>query len=132
MFGNLGSFLRPLLNKKSIFNWNEEHTKSFEKKKEEKIVNIAVKAHFYNKRKMRVKTDASHNGLGASLQQLHGNDWKTVSLAPRFLNPHEPKYSINELEVLGVVWAVKHYKNYLYGSEIEIITDHKALLSTLA
>ena len=76
-----------------------------------------------------MKTDASHNGLGASLEQLHRSDWKTISFASRFLNPHESKYSTNNLELLGVVWAVEHYKNYLYRSEFEVITDHKALLS---
>ena len=126
---SLGSPLRPLLNKKSIFLWND--TKAFDKIKLE-IVNLTENTHFDVKRSTRVKTDASHNGLGASLKQLHGNDWKTVSFASRFLNPHESKYSTNELELLGVVWAVEHYKNYLYGSEFEIITDHKALLSTLS
>ena len=70
--------------------------------------------------------------MGASLEQLHGNDWKTISFASRFLNPHESIYSTNELKMLGVVWAVEHYTNYLYGSEFEIITDHKALLSALS
>ena len=79
-----------------------------------------------------MKTDASHNGLGASLEQLHRSDWKTISFASRFLNPHESKYSTNNLELLGVVWAVEHYKNYLYGSEFEVITDHKALLSAFS
>ena len=74
----------------------------------------------------------SNNGLGASLKELHGNDWKTISFASRFLNPHESKYSTNKLELLGVVWAVEHYKNYLYGSKFEVITDHKALLSALS
>ena len=74
------------------------------------------------------KTDASHNGLGASLEQIHGNDWKTVSFDSRFLNPHESKYSTNELELLGVAWAVEHYKNYLHGSESVTITDHITLL----
>ena len=128
---SLGSPLRPLLNKKSIFQWNNDHTKAFEKIKEE-IVNLTENTHFDVKRKTRIKTDASHNGLGASLEQLHGNDWKTTSFASRFLNPHESKYSTNELELLGVVWAVEHYKNYLYGSEFEVITDHKALLSALS
>ena len=128
---SLGSPLRPLLNKKSIFQWNDDHTKAFEKIKEE-IVNLTENTHFDVKRKTRVKTDASHNGLGASLEQLHGNDWKTISFASRFLNPHESKYSTNELELLGVVWAVEHYKNYLYGSDFEAITDHKAILSALS
>ena len=68
--------------------------------------------------------------MGASLEQLHGNDWKTISFASRFLNPHESKYSTNELS--GVVWAVEHYKNYLYGSLFEVITDHKALIFALS
>ena len=97
---SLGSPLRPLLNKKSIFFWNEVHTKAFDKIKLE-IVNLTENTHFDVKRSTRVKTDASHNGLGASLEQLHGNDWKTVSFASRFLNPHESKYSTNELELLG-------------------------------
>ena len=37
------------------------------------------------------------------------------------------KYSTNELEMLGIVWETKHFKNYLYGSEFEIVTDHEAL-----
>ena len=80
---SLGSPLRPLLNKKSIFLWNEVHTKAFNKIKLE-IVNLTENTHFDVKRSTRVKTDASHNGLGASLEQLHGNDWKTLSFASRF------------------------------------------------
>ena len=32
---------------------------------------------------------------------------------------------------MGVVWATENFKNYLYGAEFEIVTDHKALLSAL-
>ena len=58
----------------------------------------------------------SNNSMGMTGKQF---------FASRFLNPHESKYSTNELELLGVVLAVEHYKNYLYGSEFEVITDHK-------
>ena len=124
---SLGSPVRPLQNKKSVFQWNTDHTKAFEKIKQE-IINLTENNHFDVKRKTRVKTDASLNGLGAFLEQLHGKDWKTISFATRFLNPRESKYSTNELELLGVVWAVDYYKNYLYGSDFEVITDKKALL----
>ena len=46
---SLGSPLRPLLNKKSIFQWNDDHTKAFEKIKEE-IVNLTENTHFDVKR----------------------------------------------------------------------------------
>ena len=76
---SLGSPLRALLNKKSIFHWNDDHTKAFEKIKPE-IVNLTENTHFDVKRNTRVKTESSHNGLGASLEQLHENDWKTIFL----------------------------------------------------
>ena len=81
--------------------------------------------------KTRIRCDASHNGLGASLEQLHGSDWKPVAFASRFLNDNELKYSTNELELLGVVWACEHFKHYLFGSEFVVQTDHRALLSVL-
>ena len=128
---SLGNPLRTSLKKRSIFQWNDDHTKAFEKIKQ-KIVSLTENTNFDVKRNTRVKTDASHIGSRASLEQLHGSDWKTISFACRLLNPHESKYSTNELELLVIVWAVEHYKNYLYGSEFEIITDNKALLSALS
>ena len=60
---------------------------------------------------------------------MHGNEWKTVSFAAKFKNPHESNYSTNDLELLVVVWAVKQNTNYHSGSEFEIIADHEALIS---
>ena len=59
------------------------------------------------------------------------NGWKPIYFASRFLNNSEERYSINELELLGVVWSKEYIKNYLYGKEFPIITDHRALLSIL-
>ena len=42
------------------------------------------------------------------------------------------KYSTNELELLGVVWAFEHFRNYMYGTEFKKVTDHKAILSALS
>ena len=38
---------------------------------------------------------------------------------------------MSELEALGVVWAVRHFRHYLYGQHCEVITDHEALKSLL-
>ena len=51
--------------------------------------------------------------------------------ASRFLTEFETKYSINELELLAVVWAIEHFKNYVYGTKFKVISDHKALSSVL-
>ena len=74
---SLESPLRPVLIKKSFFHWSFDHTKAFEKIKQE-FINLTEKTHFGVKRKTRIKTDASHNGLEASLEELHVNDWKTI------------------------------------------------------
>ena len=54
-------------------------------------------------------SDASKKGLGAVLQltEEKENFWKPVALAFRFLTEIEEKYSINELELLAVVWSVE-------------------------
>ena len=40
---------------------------------------------------------------------------------------HREKYAINELELLAVVWGLEHFRLYVYGKPIELLTDHQAL-----
>ena len=40
-------------------------------------------------------------------------------------------HSINELELLGVVWSVEYFKYYLFGISFTIITDHRAIFSIM-
>ena len=54
---SLSSPLRPLLVKKSVCQWNDEHTKAFEELKQQ-IVNIIENNHFDIKMMSRLKTDA--------------------------------------------------------------------------
>ena len=42
------------------------------------------------------------------------------------------KYYTNDVELLGVVWTSAHFRSYLYGSDLEIVMDHNALLSALS
>ena len=76
----------------------------------------------------RIKCDASKARLGAALEQRSPIGWHTVAFAFRFLNSNEERYSVNELELLGVVWSVENFKFYLFGKSFTIITDHRALL----
>ena len=72
-----------------------------------------------------------NRGPGSVLQQCEENQWKPISYASRFLTELETKYSINELELLAVVWSVKYFKNYVYGVRFGVVSDHKALQSVL-
>ena len=88
---------------------------------------------YYNpSREFRVKFDASHSGLGATLDQWSDqNEWVLIAFASRYLNSQEKKCSTNELELLAVVWDVDRFKQYLLGKEFVIPTDQKALTSAL-
>ena len=54
-----------------------------------------------------------------------------MPFASRFLNSVEDRYSIDELELLGVVWSIEHFKYYLYDKPFTVITDHRALFSIM-
>ena len=79
-----------------------------------------------------LETDASGLGLGAVLsqKQMDGTT-RPIAYASRTLQPHESNYGISELEALGVVWAVKHFRHYIYGHQCTVYTDHEALKSLL-
>ena len=52
-------------------------------------------------------------GLGNALEQMDQQGWKTVDFTSRFLNPVGTRYSVNEHELLGALWAKEHFKYYL-------------------
>ena len=122
--------LRPLLKKNTKFIWTDEHEKQLTLIKE-KIAETTENKHFNPDLEPRIKCDASHKGLGCALEQRTPNVWHTVAFASQFLNSVEDRYSINELELLGVVWSVEHFKYYLYGKPFTVKTDHRALLSIM-
>nr|GEW43571.1 reverse transcriptase domain-containing protein [Tanacetum cinerariifolium] len=70
-----------------------------------------------------VYCDASHKGLGAVLMQKE----KVIAYASRQLNIHEKNYTIHDLELGAVVFALKMWIHYLYGMKCVVFTDHKSL-----
>ena len=122
--------LRPLLLTNTNFVWNDEHETQFQSIKN-KVENATEKTHYNPHLETRIKCDASRAGLGAALEQRTPTGRHTVAFASRFLNSNEEHYSVNELELLGVVWSVEYFKYYLFGKSFTIITDHRALLSIL-
>ncbi|GKD48107.1 hypothetical protein Tco_1277083 [Tanacetum coccineum] len=70
-----------------------------------------------------VYCDASHQGLGAVLMQRE----KVIAYASRQLKPHEENYTTHDLELGAVVFALKIWRHYLYGTKCIVFTDHKSL-----
>ena len=93
-----------------------------------RIANATENSHYNPQLETLVRCDASHSGLGAALEQLTVDEWKPIAFTSRFLISFEERYSINELELLGVVWCIECFKNYLCGKHFTVITDHRALL----
>ena len=67
--------------------------------------------------------DASRVGLGCVLMQ----NGKVIAYASRQLRRHELNYPTHDLEMAAVIFALKIWRNYLYGEKCEIYTDHKSL-----
>ena len=118
---------RPFLKKNTKFVWTDDHEKQFKLIKK-KIAETTEIKHIDPDLETRIKRDASRKGLGCALEQRTPNGWHTVASASRFFNSVEDHYSINELELLGVVWSIEHFKYYIYGKPF---TDHRALLSIM-
>ena len=121
---------RSVLKKDATWNWREDHEKAFPNVNRE-VKKVAELTHFKRNRPLRIICNASKNGLGKVLQQCEENKWKPFSYASRYLTELEAKYSINELELLAVVWSIEHFKIYIYGVSFGIVSDHKALQSVL-
>ena len=81
-------------------------------------------SYFNPAQETKVIVDASPVGLGGLLAQ----DRKVISYVSRALNDVESRYSQTKREMLAIVWALKHFHLYLYGSEFTIVTDHQPLL----
>nr|GFC22806.1 putative reverse transcriptase domain-containing protein [Tanacetum cinerariifolium] len=67
--------------------------------------------------------DALHKVLGAVLMQRE----KVISYASRQLKIHEKNYTTHDLELGAVVFALKIWRHYLYGTKCTVFTDHKIL-----
>ena len=62
-------------------------------------------------------------GLGCVLMQRH----KVIVYASRQLKVHEKNYPTHNLELEALVFALKIWRQYLYGIDVDVFTDHKSL-----
>ena len=123
-FATIAAPLNKLLKKNVSFNFDETCMAAFDKLKSLLISpQILQFPNFENE--FVLSTDASGYGIGAV---LCNSDMRPVSYASRMLNKAEVNYSTIEKELLAVVWAVKHFRPYLFGNHFYIKTDHRPLI----
>ena len=109
------------------FDWGPEQQASFESLKATlKAAPILVYPDF--DKEFVLYTDASNLAIGAILAQLDENGVDhPIAYASRVLNKHERNYSVTEKECLAVIFAVKQFRPYVYGTHFTVITDHSSL-----
>ncbi|GJV93932.1 putative reverse transcriptase domain-containing protein [Tanacetum coccineum] len=116
---------RPMtkLTQKSVkFEWGEKAEAAFQLLKQ-KLCSAPILALPEGSENFVVYCDASHKGLGAVLMQRE----KVIAYASRQLKVHEKNYTTHDLELGAVVFALKMWRHYLYGTKCVVFTDHKSL-----
>ncbi|GJS84953.1 reverse transcriptase domain-containing protein [Tanacetum coccineum] len=121
-FSKIAKSLTVLTQKSKTFDWGEEQELAFQTLKD-KLCNAPVLALPDGPEDFVVYCDASGIGLGCVLMQRG----KVIAYASRQLKIHEENYTTHDLELGAVVFALKIWRHYLYGTKSVIYTDHKSL-----
>ena len=77
---------------------------------------------------MCIRDSANEIGVGAILEQFHGNNWESIGFFSKALHKAELNYSTFSKELLSIDLAIKHFKYILEGSQFHIETDCKAII----
>jgi len=126
---NFAAKAKPLHNltqKGTIFNWTLECETAFQELKQA-LTSTPILVAPCDGSQYVLDTDASDTALGAVLQQEQGNKLHVIGYASRTLSPSDARYCITRRKLLGVVFGLKKYRQYLLGQKIIVWTDHAAL-----
>ncbi|GJY32810.1 putative reverse transcriptase domain-containing protein [Tanacetum coccineum] len=104
------------------FNWSEKEEAAFHLLKQ-KLCSAPILALPKGSENFMVYCDASRKGLGAVLMQRE----KVIAYASCQLKIHEKNYTTHDLELGVVVFALKMWRHYLYGTKCVVFTNHKSL-----
>ncbi|GJY85472.1 reverse transcriptase domain-containing protein [Tanacetum coccineum] len=121
-FSKIAKPLTLLTQKNKAYVWGDKQEEAFQILKE-KLCNAPVLALPDGPDDFVVYCDASKQGFGCVLMQ----QGKVIAYASRQLKIHENNYTTHDLELGAVVFALKIWRHYLYGTKSVIYTDHKSL-----
>ena len=119
--------MRQLLKKGTKWEWTTDRNLDYNKIKQE-LTSLPCLAHYNGSKDNIVTTDACKTGLGVALWQKQGDgELRPIAFASRYLSDAKKKYSIEELELLAVVWGLERFRFHLYGKQVHVFSDHQAL-----
>ncbi|GJY60923.1 putative reverse transcriptase domain-containing protein [Tanacetum coccineum] len=121
-FSKIAKPMTKLTQKKVKFVWGDKQEASFQLLKQ-KLCNAPILALPEGSEDFIAYCDASKKGLGIVLMQRE----KVIAYASRQLKIHEKNYTTHDLELGAVVFALKIWRHYLYGTKCTVFTDHKSL-----
>ncbi|GJR65151.1 putative reverse transcriptase domain-containing protein [Tanacetum coccineum] len=122
VFSKIAKPMTKLTQKKVAFEWGDKQEAAFQTLKN-KLCSAPILALSQGAENFIVYCDASHKGLGVVLMQNE----KLIAYASRQLKIHEKNYTTHDLELGVVVFALKIWRHYLYGTKRMMFTDHKSL-----
>lgn len=125
-FSKISQPLTKLLRKEENFLWTSQQQESFETLKNI-LTNPPLLQYPDFSKEFVITTDASNYAIGAILSQGKIGEDLPIAYASRTLNRAEINYSTTEKELLAIVWSVRHFRPYLYGTHFKIVSDHKPL-----
>ncbi|GJZ40107.1 putative reverse transcriptase domain-containing protein [Tanacetum coccineum] len=121
-FSKIAKPMTKLTQKKVKFEWGDKQETTFQLIKQ-KLCSAPILALPEGSEDFIVYCDASKKGLGAVLMQRE----KVIAYASRQLKIHEKNYTTHDLELGAVVFSLKLWRHYLYGTKCTVFTDHKSL-----
>ncbi|KAJ0603514.1 putative nucleotidyltransferase, Ribonuclease H [Helianthus annuus] len=121
-FSKIAQPLTSLTQKDRKFDWGEKQEMAFQTLKD-KLCQAPILSLPDGTDDFVVYCDASRQGLGCVLMQRE----KVIAYASRQLKVHEKNYTTHDLELGAVVFALKIWRHYLYGTKCTIFTDHRSL-----
>nr|GEU80554.1 putative reverse transcriptase domain-containing protein [Tanacetum cinerariifolium] len=104
------------------FDWGEKEENAFQLIKQ-KLCSAPILALPEGSKDFVVYCDASHKGLGDVLMQRE----KVIAYSSQQLKVHEQNYTTHDRELGSVVFALKIWRHYLYGTKCTVFTNHKSL-----
>nr|GEW96081.1 putative reverse transcriptase domain-containing protein [Tanacetum cinerariifolium] len=120
-FSLISKPLTKLTQKNKKFEWEIEAEEAFQTLKQ-KLCCAPILALPKGSKDFVVYCDASLRGFEAVLMQQE----KVIAYASRQLRTHEENYMTHDLELGGVVFALRLLRHYLYGMKCVVYTDHKS------